>query len=81
MNFLSGVLSIVPPLIGIGKAIFGGNRNNNTDYQQYESLKRELSRQIEDLKNEKRRMEQINQESINKITDLEQQLKNHLKDI
>ena len=75
----AAALGIVPA-VGIITSIFGGKNDGNNNNQKYESLERELSRQIEDLKYEKRRMEQINQERTNKIMELEQKLLDNIEE-
>ena len=59
-------------------SLFGRRNNNNNNYN--DDIRRELSRQIEELRREKERINERNLEHMNKISELEQKLKDNIEE-
>ena len=75
MFLLKAALGVAPMVIGM----IAGRKNNN-NISNNDQLLRELSRQIEELKKEKNRINEINSDQINKIRKLEKMLEDNIEE-
>ena len=71
------LLKVALNLVPLTFSLFMGNNNNNRNN---DNIRRELSRQIEELKREKERINEINSEHINKIKELEKMMADNIEE-
>ena len=72
------LLKAAAHIIPFAVSLFGGRNNNNYNYN--DDIRRELSRQIEELKREKEQINERNLVHMNKISELEQKLKDNIEE-